>query len=142
MITAVSRTAQAVARSSFPGVPDSVARVRDWIEQTCARWQVPVPEMLTLVASELAANAVCHTHSGQPDGRFATRLLLYRDRMRVEVRDAGPLSGRTPLRRTPALTAEHGRGLVLVDTFAARWGRLPAGTGAFAELHRAQGRAR
>jgi anti-sigma regulatory factor (Ser/Thr protein kinase) len=140
VVTARSRRAQAVARRSFPGVPDSVAHVRDWVEQTCAHWQVPVPEVLTLVASELVSNAIAHTHSGLPGGQFATRLLLSPDRMRLEVRDAGPLSGRTPLRRTPALTAEHGRGLVLVDALATGWGRLPAGTGTFAELTRVPGR--
>ncbi|WP_017573286.1 ATP-binding protein [Nocardiopsis halotolerans] len=140
MTTTRLRTAQAVARRSFPGVPDSAARVREWSEWTCAQWQVAVPETLTLVASELASNAVCHTRSGQPGGQFATRLLLLPDRIRLEVRDAGPLSGRTPLRRTPALTAEHGRGLVLVDALATSWGRLPVGTGAFAELPRVPGR--
>ncbi|MFE1471761.1 ATP-binding protein [Nocardiopsis dassonvillei] len=134
------RRAQAVARRSFPGVPDSVAHVRVWVEQTCAQWQVRVPEVLTLVASELVSNAIAHTHSGLPGGQFATRLLLYPDRMRLEVRDAGPLSGRTPLCRTPALTAEHGRGLVLVDALTTGWGRLPAGTGTFAELPRVPGR--
>ncbi|MEU1899338.1 ATP-binding protein [Nocardiopsis dassonvillei] len=139
MAAAHSRKAQAAARRSFPGIPDSVAHVRDWVEQTCAQWQAPVPEVLTLVASELTSNAIAHTHSGLPGGQFASRLLLYPDRMRLEVRDAGPLSGRTPLRRTPTLTAEHGRGLVLVDALATGWGRLPAGTGTFAELPRVPG---
>ncbi|NYJ36380.1 anti-sigma regulatory factor (Ser/Thr protein kinase) [Nocardiopsis aegyptia] len=98
------------------------------------------PGNLGLILSELATNAVHHTRSGLPEGRFAVRLLVRSDRLRLEVRDGGPLGNVHPLRRsTSDPLAEHGRGLVLVDSFAARWGRLPNGHGMYAEVDRRPG---
>ena len=124
------------ARHSFPGLPEQVGAARSWALQTLTVWGVPVPDQLTLVVSELATNALDHTHSGHQGGQFTLRLALHTDHIRVTVRDAGPHSGRTPTRRTPPLSAQHGRGLGLVDALTRAWGPLKIGTGVWAEMPR------
>jgi anti-sigma regulatory factor (Ser/Thr protein kinase) len=81
-----------------------------------------------LVVAELAANAVIH---GRVSGRcFRLTLVIdTRDALRVEVAD--PRADRPPQPRTTTtattldLTAEAGRGLLLVDSLAIRWGTAP-----------------
>lgn len=124
-------------RTSFPGVSTSVGEARTWLHARLTGRGVEPPENVGLVLSELATNAVHHTRSGLPGGRFAVRLLIHPDRLRLEVRDGGPLGNVHPLRRsTSDPLAEHGRGLVLVDSFASRWGRLTNGHGMYAEVDR------
>ncbi|MFI8070927.1 ATP-binding protein [Streptomyces sp. NPDC086033] len=73
-------------------------------------------EDVTLVVAELAANAVRH---GRVRGRgFRVRLLLREELLRVEVSDA-----RVDRLPVPAREAdEGGRGLLLVEALAERWG--------------------
>jgi anti-sigma regulatory factor (Ser/Thr protein kinase) len=76
-------------------------------------------EAAALVVAELAANAVLH---GRVPGRdFALRLVRDDDRgvVRVEVSDTHPAQ---PARVMPTATEDTGRGLVLVDALASRWG--------------------
>ncbi|MFG2426330.1 ATP-binding protein [Streptomyces sp. NPDC048590] len=76
-------------------------------------------EAATAVVAELTSNAVLH---GRVPGRdFALRLTYdgVREVVRVEVadtHDARPVLGR------PADDTDGGRGLMLVDAFAVRWG--------------------
>ncbi|MGW1882065.1 ATP-binding protein [Streptomyces sp. NPDC001970] len=90
-------------------------------------WQVPygspASDTVALVVAELAANAVLH---GRVPGRdFELRLAYDRTGglVRVEVSDTHP--GRpglpNPAARGPA-DADGGRGLLLVEAVAARWG--------------------
>ncbi|WP_328493196.1 ATP-binding protein [Streptomyces sp. NBC_00414] len=80
-------------------------------------------ESVTLVVAELAANAVTH---GRVKGRdFRVRLVMRsgEDVVRVEVADALP--ERRPVLRElpgPGEDDEGGRGLLLVDALAERWG--------------------
>ncbi|MEW2573959.1 ATP-binding protein [Streptomyces sp. NPDC047070] len=80
-------------------------------------------ESVTLVVAELAANAVTH---GRVRGRdFRVRLLMRagEDTVRVEVADG--LTERLPVLREsprPDEEDEGGRGLLLVDALAERWG--------------------
>lgn len=122
------------ARHSFAGTPENVSVARAWVEATLRRWGRETPDMLPLIVSELATNAITHSLSGHPDGKFTIRLALTVDHIRVTVRDAGPKPGRTPTLRTPTLTAKHGRGLALVDTLSRSWGALTIGTGVYAEV--------
>lgn len=93
---------------------------------------------VALVVAELAANAVRH---GRVPGRdFHLRLALdVRTRLiRIEVADASP----EPPRLVPATIAggpevETGRGLLLVEAVAVRWGttfRDPVGKTVWAEI--------
>jgi anti-sigma regulatory factor (Ser/Thr protein kinase) len=74
---------------------------------------------LTLLVSELVANAVLHSHA-PPASEILLRARLFdRGALRVEVTDEG--DGFTPVPRDPN---EHGGGygLYLVDTQATSWG--------------------
>lgn len=88
----------------------------------------PAVESAALLIAELAANAVTH---GALDGRdFELRIMHnpHSDEaaLRIEVSDSS--SGRLHMRR-PDPTATCGRGLLLVDAIADRWGvdELPDG---------------
>lgn len=66
-----------------------------------------------------AANAVRHTASAH--GGFTITVLDLGDTLRVEVADEGGRDDIGP-RVVRAPDAAHGRGLLLVDTIADRWG--------------------
>ncbi|MCZ2523135.1 ATP-binding protein [Streptomyces sp. HB2AG] len=108
-----------------------------------AAWGLPpgheAHDAAALVVSELATNAVRH---GSRDGQsLELRLLLLPDPavLRVEVSDArgGTVPDPVPPGPVPVHTtdsaedgAESGRGLLLVDALATRWGWAPGpGTG-------------
>ncbi|WP_425575710.1 ATP-binding protein [Streptomyces gobitricini] len=72
------------------------------------------------VVAELAANAVVH---GRVPGRdFRLTLLVAGDVLRIEVTDTR--GERMPVVREPS-DGEAGRGLLLVEAFADRWGVTP-----------------
>ncbi|WP_160050413.1 ATP-binding protein [Nocardiopsis sp. FR4] len=124
-------------RSSFPGTPTSIGDSRAWVRTRLVEQGIEPPADLEVVLSELATNAIRHTRSGTPGGRFALRVLAYPDRVRIEVRDGGPFEDIHPLHpATPALLDEHGRGLLLVEAFSTCWGRLPSRRGVYAEVAR------
>ncbi|MET8567277.1 ATP-binding protein [Streptomyces sp. NPDC004783] len=80
-------------------------------------WGLPLDPARHLVA-ELAANAADH---GRVAGRdFRLTLYVVGDTLRVEVTDTR--GERLPEVRTPAPDAESGRGLLLVEALAHRWG--------------------
>ncbi|RKS04993.1 histidine kinase-like protein [Nocardiopsis sp. Huas11] len=136
MIAISPRTGAKIVRHTFEGLPGSVGKAREWAETRLQELGIKVPDQFMLVLSELATNSIKHTRSGLDGGMFAVRLFVHPDRVRIEVRDDGPLSGRIPIRRTPRLTALDGRGLFLVEEFSTTWGRLRAGMGVFAEVPR------
>jgi anti-sigma regulatory factor (Ser/Thr protein kinase) len=71
-----------------------------------------------LVVSEMASNALLH---GFVQGRlFRVHLTLTKSALRVEVTDARGEC--LPVQRIPAGDDQSGRGLALIDAFAARWG--------------------
>lgn len=80
-------------------------------------------ETVTLIAAELAANAVRH---GRVPGRdFEVRLVQLPGLLRIEV--SGTRTERVPLLavQEPPGDAESGRGLLLVAGLATRWGAVP-----------------
>ncbi|MER5353217.1 ATP-binding protein [Kitasatospora sp. NPDC002551] len=83
-----------------------------------------------LLLGELFANAVRHS-AAPPDRLIEIRFAVIADRLRLEVHDAG--TGRPTLQPTVSPEAEHGRGLLLVEELAERWGCCPraAGIGKF-----------
>jgi anti-sigma regulatory factor (Ser/Thr protein kinase) len=105
------------ARRAFPGRPDQIARVRQFVRFVLG--PVPVVDEAVLLASELATNAIIHTASGQ-GGVFAVAVSRYPSAVRIEVRDAG--SCQVPMPRPQGTLADEGRGLDLVHLVADRWG--------------------
>ena len=71
--------------------------------------------------AELAANAA--THGRVPERDFRLTLYVVGGTLRIEVTDTR--GDRTPRTQLPALDAESGRGLVLVDALADKWGVAP-----------------
>ncbi|MCX5398838.1 ATP-binding protein [Streptomyces sp. NBC_00102] len=108
---------------------DSVAAVREFVRRAAQEWGLGerVGDVV-LCASELATNAVLH---GVPAGRgYLVRVerLGGAAGLRIEVHDSG--DGRESVRAAagePAPTEdepgeESGRGLIIVDALADRWG--------------------
>ncbi|QOV39215.1 ATP-binding protein [Streptomyces ferrugineus] len=82
------------------------------------RYGSDVSDTAALIVAELAANAVLHARV--PGRDIALRLSCGPDTVRVEVADAR--GERLPRVSTPAADADTGRGLLLVDALATRWG--------------------
>jgi len=87
-----------------------------------AAWDCDDPdEVAVLLTSEVVANAVRHAATA-----CAVRVDLEGDVLRVEVADG---SATLPQLRRPRPDDFGGRGLVLVESFARRWGAEPTPTG-------------
>ncbi|WP_037574257.1 ATP-binding protein [Phaeacidiphilus oryzae] len=129
---------------SLPAVLSSVPYARTQLRRA-VRLRCPDadPELLlqaALVVDELMANAVTHGSAHAlgaeaPSVTLGLSLIPVR-RLRIAVRDQGggwPLPLGAPPRRStapdPPLEREDGRGLMLVQEFAERWGTFPAGGG-------------
>ncbi|EST38156.1 hypothetical protein N566_09025 [Streptomycetaceae bacterium MP113-05] len=97
----------------------AVADARRRVRRQLRRWAFPagICDTAQLLVSELFTNAVLHTHSSH----VSCALRAGGSRLRVEVRDDGSGIG-TPLPCWATPEDEHGRGLLLVDTFAEEWG--------------------
>jgi anti-sigma regulatory factor (Ser/Thr protein kinase) len=102
---------------TFAGDPHEIRNVRHFVGQ-CIKG-CPVADDVTLLASEIATNAVRHTASGR-DGTFCVLVQASNGSVRVEVHDLG--SDTAPLIRHTGSPEESGAGLKLVDMIADRWG--------------------
>lgn len=80
----------------------------------------PTSETVALIVAELAANAVLH---GRVSGRDFELRLHHRDgTVRIELSDTHPAHPKLPAQDP---TAEGGRGLLLIEAVATRWGTSP-----------------
>jgi anti-sigma regulatory factor (Ser/Thr protein kinase) len=107
---------------SFPGRPDAIRDVRTFLAAflgSCA-----VTDDAVLLASELCANAIAHSASGQPGGTFTLRSRLTGDgHLHVEVEDLGsPWNGNLAAARSP-------HGLYLLRQMSADCGIRPGPRG-------------
>ncbi|MEW2570729.1 ATP-binding protein [Streptomyces sp. NPDC047070] len=111
----------------------AVRRMEDWGHPAASDASCAV----ALVVGELAANAVRH---GRVPGRgFSLRLTLdaAAGLVRIEVADAVSVKRPPTTPPTPHPESESGRGLLLVDVLAVRWGsapRHPVGKTVWAEV--------
>lgn len=111
---------------------------RKLVHTACAAWELePLAEPAALIVTELVANAARHTRSrhvhiviDRPSQNFVRVAVVDRSAEAPELRSADP-------------DAENGRGLLLVDAYADRWGydllgcsaaRAPWGKRVWAEL--------
>jgi anti-sigma regulatory factor (Ser/Thr protein kinase) len=102
-------------RRVFQPVLTEVRAVRKFVSDRAVLWGVQdLAGSSTLVASELAANAVMHARSP-----FSVYLQHNDHRIIVEVADDNP---RLPTVEDPPPGALSGRGLPLVQALATRWG--------------------
>lgn len=104
---------------SFDGIEECVADARHFAVKVLG--DVPGVDLVELVASELASNAVQHSASGLPGGRFTLHVAELPDRWHVRVDDAGG-ADEPSVRDTDAEWDEAGRGLWLVSEVSSQWG--------------------
>ncbi|MFH8659687.1 ATP-binding protein [Streptomyces afghaniensis] len=83
-------------------------------------WGLP-PDPAEQIVAELAINAA--THGRIPGRDFRLLLYVVADTLRIEVTDTR--GDRLPTPQLPPPDAESGRGLLLVDALADRWGVTP-----------------
>jgi anti-sigma regulatory factor (Ser/Thr protein kinase) len=104
------------AARDFASRPESVSEVRAFTRDTLAGLDLAVDDVV-LCVSELVTNAV--RHSTPHEGTFHLDILVDRDKLRVDCHDSG---GKKPTLLTPSDADEGGRGLLLVQALASRWG--------------------
>jgi anti-sigma regulatory factor (Ser/Thr protein kinase) len=119
LLARVPHDAEARSRCVLLDVPRERALmvdVRSQARTAMRSWMLldEVVDTATLLASELATNALVHGH-----GRIELRLRLTRDRLVLESVDSGQ---HMPRRRRAGDDDEGGRGLQLVASLADRWG--------------------
>ncbi|MFI9808884.1 ATP-binding protein [Streptomyces sp. NPDC052301] len=121
------------ASCALPARYEAVREARRFTRGTLDQWDVGDRfDDICLVVSELVTNALRHglpTEAGCPEHAQSVRLhlLCWSERLVCAVRDP---SHETPVPRdSDDFSAESGRGLFLVDSFADSWGWHPlAGT--------------
>lgn len=84
-----------------------------------------------LMVGEITTNAVRHSQSGRRGGGVWVTVLVSRDRLRVEIQDDGGSAGRPRIPAQGTGWGECGRGLLVVNGLADRWGTLPGGDGRY-----------
>jgi len=120
-----ARSPQGRWSRAFRGVPASVPEARRFVAALLAG--CPAREVLMTCVSELAANAIEHTDSGN-GGVFVVEVDCPRDGVaRVAVTDEGGSSAPAP--GSLDLMAEGGRGLAIVAACTSRWGYTDANPG-------------
>jgi len=114
--------------AELDGIPDAPRRARELIRQVLGSHH-PAADDSALIASELVANAVVHSRSGEPGGTLflSIETASGHSDVRIQVRDAGSLD--TPAVATNDRDSEHGRGLAIVSALAPEWGSQPTAVG-------------
>jgi anti-sigma regulatory factor (Ser/Thr protein kinase) len=100
-----------------PGFPEEVSRARRWTRDILHG--SPLADDAELIVSELSANAILHTASGQEAGSFHLALAVSAHVIAVSVTDDGGV-GTAPKIERQDQDAEHGRGLGMVSVIAHR----------------------
>ncbi|WP_333768379.1 ATP-binding protein [Streptomyces sp. IBSBF 2435] len=117
----------------LPCAAQSAGEARRLVLAACGAWGLDeLAESGTLLVSELVGNAVRHTRCQLVRVEVAR---VGRDRVRISVTDR---SAALPVRRDPGDGATCGRGLLILDALADRWGTDPLAYGkrVWAELVR------
>ncbi|MEV5775422.1 ATP-binding protein [Streptomyces antimycoticus] len=107
----------------LPRHPRSVGRARRLLRQELTAKQISTDMLATaeLLLSELVTNAVRHAHV-PPGQEIEVRYKLSDSHLRVEVADTSDVQ---PEQRAADNGDERGRGLLLVDSLATKWGVSP-----------------
>ncbi|OLE21185.1 MAG: hypothetical protein AUG49_22685 [Catenulispora sp. 13_1_20CM_3_70_7] len=116
----------------FDGLPECVSEVREYTRNVVGDREGA--DLVELVASELAGNAIRHSDSGEPGGRFTVHLAEFCTRWQVRVDDLGGpgephICEPPPIKSVDDLDTfgeeiEAGRGLAMVAAVSSKWGVL------------------
>lgn len=104
-------------RRSFPGRAEHVRRAREFAGFLLA--DLPRVDDVVLVVGEFAANALRHTASARPGGRYFLEVRRWRDGASIALTDEG--SHKLPRMPQPDDMSECGRGLQTVQALATEW---------------------
>lgn len=102
--------------ATYQGQAVVVGEVRDLITERLA--DCPRVRDVVQVVSELATNAILHSHSGDPDGHFEVTLERSPGTVRLTVIDQGQAPSKD---RDPDGIEDYEKGLKIVDGFADKW---------------------
>lgn len=121
-LATVLETVQRVLDTTYAAEPVSVREARADLRSVLAHAVGSTTlEIVELLTTELVMNCVEHA-----DTKATVSAEIHRDKVRVAVSDDGP---RMPERRGSADDQESGRGLLIVDSLAQRWGVDQTGSG-------------
>lgn len=114
----------------IPQHPKWVQVARRNAVESLRAWGAPpsVAEAVPLLLSELVTNALRH---GDPEQRVRAVLSYTDSTAGLEVDDGSP---NVPVPREPGLWDEDGRGLVIVDALADKWGTSEDGRTTWCEV--------
>ncbi|GGO60646.1 ATP-binding protein [Nonomuraea cavernae] len=105
-------------RRTFPGTRNQIRQARRFAASYLTGHHEA--DTVQLIVSELATNALRHTHSGQAGGHFHLTLYMGSQLLLLAVTDeGGPL---TPHIQHTGTDQPNGRGLHLVAELTTRWG--------------------
>ncbi|UDY25233.1 ATP-binding protein [Nocardioides sp. Kera G14] len=103
-----------MSSAHYPETPASVGAARAFIARTLVHVPDEIRERALLLTSELATNAIRHAHSP-----FTVTATMTPDEVHIAVSDT---RGGVPVPRRSEATETSGRGLMIVNAFADRWG--------------------
>jgi anti-sigma regulatory factor (Ser/Thr protein kinase) len=131
----VMNTSALTRKIELPARPESAGLARRFAHSCLLDWQLGrLTDDVDLVVSELVTNALLHARS-EVRGTAPIRLEVVRelDSLVCQVTDG---SVAPPTQESAGETAEHGRGLLLVDVLSAQWGWFtgPAGKAVWARF--------
>ncbi|HCU92268.1 MAG TPA: ATP-binding protein [Actinobacteria bacterium] len=112
----------------FDGNPEAIGQARGFARTVLDGHALA--DDAELVISELGTNAVTHTGTGKPGGRFVVELEVHPAHLWVAVVDMGAKTEPTLTGGDPSSPAQvNGRGLFLVEALSAKWGTELLGSG-------------
>jgi anti-sigma regulatory factor (Ser/Thr protein kinase) len=108
--------------ASFPASPASAREARSFLRQVLPEEAEPdLTDVILLLVTELVTNAVIHARTP-----VHVQVELDGPRVRIDVQDDAPTP---PVRRPATPESLSGRGLLLLDRLADRWGFEPGPSG-------------
>jgi anti-sigma regulatory factor (Ser/Thr protein kinase) len=109
-------------------VGGAVRKARRVVESVLAAWgeDTAGAQVAVLLTSEVVTNAIVHASPHAIDRRVGLSVTGDDELARVEVTDG---FGALPLARGPEISRTSGRGIMLLDLLATRWGVTPVGEG-------------
>lgn len=115
---------------TLPPSAEAAGTAREFVQEFCRRHELPgsTEDDAVLITSELVGNAWLHARSGP-----RVQIGYQQGVLRIQVSDD---SNRQPVLRESAALDRNGRGVLLMDALAHRWGvdQLPVGKTVWFEI--------